>query len=159
MPLSPMGILHTIIGIVAIVSGVLLLIKTKRIDSYSRLGKTYLIATLITASSALTIFKHGGFNTAHALGILTILAVFSGFVVERTTWFGNFKKYAVNLCYSATMLFHMLPTATEILTRFPMGNPLVTSLEAPLLQKTFLVILIIFVVLLAFQMLWLKKRR
>ncbi|TQV72356.1 hypothetical protein FLL45_19265 [Aliikangiella marina] len=159
MPLSPMGILHTVVGMVALISGFMMLWQSKQMTYKSVTGKTYLIATLITAASALTIFRHGGFNAAHGLAILTILAVFSGLIIEKTVLFKSWNKYFTNLCYSATILFHLIPTATEILTRFPMDAPIVTSLKDPFLQKTFLVILIVFLIMLTWQMVWLRRQK
>jgi uncharacterized membrane protein len=156
MSLSLIGILHTVIGIIALISGFTLLWQRKRISYVSALGKVYLITTFITAASSLTIFKHGSFNPAHALGILTILAVFTGLILEKTALFKAWNKYFVNICYSCTLLFHLIPTATEILTRFPMEAPLVNSLKDPLLHNTFLIIFIIFMVFLILQMKWLR---
>ncbi|MCF6226901.1 MAG: hypothetical protein L3J22_11465, partial [Xanthomonadales bacterium] len=65
----------------------------------------------------------------------------------------------VNLFYSSTILFHLLPTATEILTRFPPDAPIVNSLTDPLLQKTFLGIFVVFLIMLIWQMSWLKGQK
>lgn len=110
------------------------------------LGKIYLITTLITAASSLAIFKHGSFNLVHVLALLTLLAVFAGLVLEKTVLFKSWDKYFVNLCFSSTLLFHLIPITTEILTRFPMDAPLVNYLKNPLLQKTFLTIFVVFIV-------------
>jgi len=158
MPLSPIGILHTVIGAIAIFCGIKLLWQDKQISSTSIMGKVYLLTTLITAGSALTLFKHGGFNAAHGLAVLTLLAVVVGAVTEMTYLLKSWNKYFVNLCYSATMLFHLIPTATEILTRFPMDGPVVTSLSDPLLEKTFLSIFVVFLVMLIMQMKWLRSQ-
>jgi uncharacterized membrane protein len=158
MPLSPMGILHTIIGTVAVLSGIKLLWQNKQISAGSFTGKIYLIGTLITAASALTIFKFGTFNAAHGLAILTLLALAAGFVSEKTRLLKSWNKYFVNLCYSSTILFHLIPTATEILTRFPMDSPVVTSFEDPLLGKTFLSIFVVFLIMLVLQLNWLRKQ-
>jgi uncharacterized membrane protein len=158
MPLSPIGILHTIIGAIAVFCGIKMLWQNKRISSDSSIGKIYLITTLITAGSALTIFKFGTFNAAHGLAILTLLAVIVGFASEKTMFLKSWTKYFVNLCYSGTILFHLIPTATEILTRFPMDEPLVTSFEDPLLHKTFLSIFVVFLIMFALQLNWLRKQ-
>ena len=97
MNLSTMGLFHTIIGILALVSGFVLLWKSKRISYLPMLGKIYLLSTVITAASSLTIFKHGSFNIAHALGILTLAAVLVGAFIERTKVFKSWNKYFVNL--------------------------------------------------------------
>lgn len=158
MALSPIGVLHTVLGLVALVSVSILLWQQKRISSAVRLGQIYLLATLITAGSALTLFRHGSFNAAHGLAILTMLAVIGGFIIEKRLWFRSWNKYWVCIAYSSTVLFHLLPTATEILTRFPMDAPLVSSLKDPLLQKTFMVITLVFMVMLLLQLSWLRKQ-
>jgi len=109
-------------------------------------------------ASALAIYKNGSFGPAHALGVLTVLAVIVGTIAATTEFLAGYKKYAVALCFSGTMLFHLIPTAAEILTRFPMDAPLVSSFEDPLLQGTFLALIVTFVILLALQMNWLRKQ-
>lgn len=158
LSLTPMGLLHTLLGIIALVSGFILLWRTKRLSYQPISGKIYLLATFITAASSLFIFNHGGFNVAHALGVLTLLAVMVGVVLEKTQIFNSLNKYLVNLCYSATILFHLLPTTTEIMTRFPTDAPLASSLKDPLLHQTFLIITVIFLMALILQMLWLRKQ-
>jgi uncharacterized membrane protein len=158
MNLSAMGLFHTLIGILALISGFWILYKKKRISYDSLLGKIYLFSTLVTAASSLSIFKNGSFNVAHALGVLTILAVFTGMLIEKTIIFKSWNKYFINLCYSSTILFHLIPTATEVLTRFPIQAPLVSSIESPLLHKTFLIIFILYLVMLFLQMKWLKNQ-
>jgi uncharacterized membrane protein len=135
-----------------------LLWQDKQIRFDRALGKLYLAATVLTAASALGIFKHGEPNAAHGLAVLTILAVAVGIAALKTRLLGDYQKYFVALCFSSTVLFQLLPTATEILTRFPAEAPLVGSLEDPLLLRTFLVIVVTFVILLALQMNWLRKQ-
>lgn len=159
MPLSPVGIIHTVVGIIALFFGVKSIWNNKQILLSTKSGKIYLGATVITAATALTIFKHGGFNAAHGLAILTLVAVFCGMFLDKYPLFKSWNKYFVSLAFSSTFLFHLLPTATEILTRFPMQAPLVSELKDPLLQKTFLVILVIFLMFLIMQMNWLRKQR
>lgn len=157
MPLSNMGVFHTVIGVVALISGFKILWQHKQITSPPLTGRIYLWATIITALSSLTLFKHGGFNVAHALAILTLLTVVVGFIVEKTNLLKTLNKYFVALCYSSTILFHLIPTATEILTRFPVKSPVVNSLNDPFLHKTYLCIFLVFLVLLVTQMNWLGK--
>jgi uncharacterized membrane protein len=157
MSLSLLGIFHTVFGLGAIFVAVYLLCKNKQFGLTGWLNKFYLAATVLTAASALGIFKHGEFNVAHGLAVLTLLAIAVGIVATKLDFLAGFQKYIVALCFSSTMLFHMLPTATEILTRFPMDAPMVGSLQDPLLLKTFTVILVCFVILLALQLNWLRK--
>lgn len=159
MPLSLVGIIHTIVGIIALFFGIKAIWKDKQILLCAKSGKIYLGATVITAVTALTIFKHGSFNPAHALAILTLIAVCVGIALDKYPLFKSWNRYFVNIAFSSTFLFHLLPTATEILTRFPMDAPLVSDFEDPILQNTFLVIMLFFVVFLIMQMNWLRKKR
>jgi hypothetical protein len=158
MPLSPLGIFHTIVGGGAVLAVIYLLWQDKQIRLDRGLAKLYLAATVLTSASALGIFKHGEPNTAHGLAVLTILAVVAGIVATKVNFFGGYQKYFIALCFSSTVFFHALPTATEIMTRFPMDAPLASSLQDPLLVKTFIVIVVAFLVLLAMQMNWLRKQ-
>lgn len=158
MPLSPVGIFHTVLGVAAILVVAVLLIQDKQIRLERPLAWFYLAATVLTAASALVIFRHGGPNAAHGLAVLTLLAVVAGVVASRVGFLGRLQQYIVALCFSFTVLFHLLPTATEILTRFPMEAPLVSSLQDPLLLQTFGGISLVFFVLLALQMNWLRRR-
>jgi len=151
MSLSPMGVLHTLAGIVAILCAVHQFYTRKQISSDNLSGKVYLLTTLLTAASALTIFRHGAPNAAHGLAVLTLIAVTAGWIAEYFKPLKSFTGYFVALCFSGSFLFHMLPTATEILTRFPIEAPLVSSLTDPLLQKTFGVITLAFILLFAAQ--------
>ena len=156
MSLSILGIFHTVFGIGALVAVAILLWQDKEINAQRGLAKFYLAVTVLTAASALGIYRHGGFNAAHGLGVLTILAVVAGLVASRLSFLGELQKYIVALCFSGTVLFHLLPTATEILTRFPMDAPLAASIKDPLIEKTFGVILVVFVIGLGLQMNWLR---
>jgi uncharacterized membrane protein len=158
MPLSPLGMFHTVIGITALVTLAQSLWQDKQIRLDRLTGKLYLLATILTAASALGIYKNGEPNPAHALAALTILAVVVGCVATKVQALGAYQKYFIAFCFSSTALFHMIPTVTEVLTRFPSGVPMVSSLEDPLLTKTFLVVLVSFVVLLGLQMNWLRKQ-
>lgn len=158
MSLSVVGIFHTLFGLIALVSAGWLIIKSHHIDIKQRLGKIYVVATAITAGTSLFIFNHGGFNIAHALGVLTLGALLVGLLLSFFKLFGKFTAYLQLIAMSSTILFHLLPAATEVMTRLPVDAPLVSSLEDPLLQKTFLVILVLFLIMLLWQLIWLKRK-
>lgn len=158
LSLTTIGIFHTLFGLLALGCAIYMLVKYRHLDVKHRVGKIYILATAITAATALGIFNHGGFNQAHALAILTLLALLAAIILSYFKIFGKLTPYFQLTAMSSTLLFHMLPTATEILTRLPVDDPLVKSFDAPLLHKTFLVILLLFVVLLVWQLLWLKRK-
>ena len=151
------GWFHTGIAILAVLTGIYTLARYKVIQSKQLAGKIYLIFTLISAATALGIYKHGGFGVAHGLAVLTILAVLVGGAAEKTSLFGGLSRYIQAGLYSATFLFNMIPAITETLLRLPPDSPMVTSLGDPLLQGLHLAFLIIYVVGLGSQIYWLRN--
>ncbi|MDP7407612.1 MAG: hypothetical protein QF495_12845, partial [SAR324 cluster bacterium] len=83
MEISLIGWIHTILGTLAIILAVFIIATQGFIKSKNNLGKFYIAATLITASTALMLFKNGGFNLAHILAILTIVAIILGITSEK----------------------------------------------------------------------------
>lgn len=155
----PLGWAHTIIAIIALLCGFYSFVVHRVITPGNRAGQIYLICTLVTAVTALMIYQHGGFGPAHGLAVLTLLALAAGMIVTRIGAFSKFAVYFQTLCFSATMLFHMIPAITDGLLRLPVGNPVLSDPEDPVLKMFYLAFLIIFVVGVALQFVWLKNRR
>ena len=156
--ITPFGWFHTLAGIAALLSGFYALAKHKVITSEDLSGKAYLVLTLVAAASALGIYKHGGFGVAHALAVLTLLALGAGFIAEKTRILGKLSPYAQAMCYSATLLFHMIPAITDGLMRLPTSGPVVTDIEDPLLKMFYLAFLVAYVVGFVFQVFWLRRQ-
>ena len=156
--ISPLGWLHTVLGAVAIISGVFALAKHKEITLQKRSGQIYLATTLITAATALGIFQHGVFGPGHALAVMTLLALFVGTVAATTGLFGKLSRYVQALSYSATLLFHSIPAVTDGLLRLPVGNPVLTSIDDPVLKICYLVFLVIFLVGVTIQLRWIRNQ-
>ena len=153
----PLGWLHTILGIGALMSGFYTLIKYRVVTLAHRSGKLYVLLTLIVAGTALGIYNQGGFGIAHNLAVLTLVALAGGVVMEKTRLFGSLSKYCQALGYSSTLLFHMIPAITDFLRRLPVGDPFIDTLEDPLLRQFHLAFLAIFAVGIVAQLLWLRK--
>jgi len=156
--LTPLGIVHTAFSLVAIVCGFWSLARFHEISPRQRLGQIYLVATLVAAGTALGIFRHGGFGPAHGLALLTLAALVVGTWAALTTAFGRAARYVQATCYSATILFHMIPGVTETLTRFPAGAPVLPSAEAPAFQPIYGALLLLFLFGLALQIRWLQAQ-
>ena len=156
-PITFLGWIHTGCGIAAILIGAYALNKYKVISFSERAAKIYLLLTLITASTALAIYNQGGFRIAHVLAILTLLALIAGTTVEKTYMLGSLSKYFFTLCYTSTLLFHMIPAITDTLRRLPVGDPFVTSFDDPLVVSFHILFFIIFIFSYVWQVQWLKR--
>ena len=156
--MTVLGWFHTILGILAVLSGFYTLYKYKIITTEESSGKLYVLVTLLVAGSALGIYNQGGFGIAHVLAVLTLIALAGGYFMEKFKWFGSFSKYFQALGYTSTLLFHMIPAITDFLRRLPVGDPFIDSFEDPLLLNFHTALLVIYMVGLIAQMVWLKSQ-
>jgi uncharacterized membrane protein len=154
--LTPLGIFHTILGLVALVCGAMSLARHREISHRDRAGQIYLGATLLTAASALAIFQHGKFGPGHMLAILTLAALGVGTAAATTSLFGGASRAVQAASYSATLLFHVIPGVTESLTRLPPSAPMVASQEAPIFQKIHGALFVLYLVGVVMQIRWLR---
>jgi hypothetical protein len=113
---------------------------------------------LMTAGTALAIFQRGEFGPGHALAVMTLLALAIGTVAATTTLFGKSSRYLQAVSYSATLLFHCVPAVTDGLMRLPVGDPVLTSIEDPVLKLCYLVLLISFLVGVSLQLRWIRRQ-
>lgn len=154
----PLGWFHTGMGVVALVSGGFTLARFKEILLQTRSGQLYLIATLITAVTALAIYQHGMFGPAHVLAVMTLLALAVGTLAATTRLFGKLSRYLQAISYSATLLFHCIPAVTDALLRLPVGDPVLDSIEDPILRMCYLALLVVFLIGIALQLRWIYRQ-
>ena len=153
-----LGWFHTVLGVLAVLSGFYILFKYQFISLKHLVGKVYILITFLVAASALAIYNQGGFGIAHVLGVLTLFALFVGMIVEKKELFGSLSKYIQALAYTSTLLFHMIPAITDFLRRLPIGDPFINSFEDPLLSNFLSAFLIIYILFFNLQVFWLKGK-
>jgi len=157
--ITPLGWFHTVMGIIALLSGGFALARYREITPNTRSGRIYLATTLITAVTALAIYQHGGFGPAHGLAVMTLAALAGRTVASMTNLFGSISRYVRAVSYSATLLFHCVPAVTDGLMRLPVGDPIVTSIEDPILRTSYLVLLVLFLVGVSLQLRWTYRQQ
>lgn len=131
--LSPLGAVHTAISLAALVAGITALVRSGAIAWNSGTGKLYVWATAITALTGFGIFNRGGFNEAHALGLVT-LAVLAVAWAGASGKFGARSGTVETVALSLTFYFHLIPGITETSLRLPVGAPLASSPDEPWLK-------------------------
>jgi uncharacterized membrane protein len=156
--ISALGWFHTGLGITALISAAISLFKYKEILLKTRSGQIYLLTTLITAATALAIYQHGSFGPAHVLAVMTLLAFAVGTLAATTKLFGKLSRYIQAFSFSATLLFHCIPAVTDGLMRLPVGNPVLTSIEDPILRMSYLGLLVLFIVGVVLQLRWIRRQ-
>ena len=128
--LSPLGLVHTAIAVVAVLAGVVALVRHGAISPRSRSGRIYVVATIATCLTGFGLFRHGGFDEPHALGVTTLLVLALALAAGRGR-LGRVSPQVEVVAYSATLFFHAIPGLAETLTRLPPGAPLFSDREAP----------------------------
>ena len=159
MDISFIGWIHTLIALIAILSGAYSLKKYTIIETKNLSAKIFIITTIIAAITALLIYKRG-FGVGHLLAIITLLAVIFGYINEKGLFFGFLAPYFQIISYSALFLFHMIPGITEILRRFPPDNPILidSNVDHPILISFYITFFISYLIITTNQIIWLQKR-
>ncbi|TDR47394.1 hypothetical protein DFR29_10253 [Tahibacter aquaticus] len=154
--LSTIGIVHTLIGLIAVGFGIAAFWQYGEIGTRTRSGLLYVVLTVLTCITGFFLFKHGGFGKPHALGVLTLVVLGAAYGAERRP--GRIARYVGVISYSTTFFFHMIPGFTETLTRLPAGAPWAASPEAANLQALIGGVFLLFLIGLALQLRALRRR-
>lgn len=145
--LTPLGFFHTLISLVAVAAGAYALFRDRKITWDNQVGKLYVITTLIVCITGFGIFQHGGFGNAHVLGVLTLIVIVIAFLARKNiNAFGRLSPYIETVSFSLTFFFHIVPAITETATRLPVGMPIASSPEDPIIQGAVGVCFLLFVV-------------
>lgn len=144
--LIPLGIFHLAVSVVALGTGAFLLLRDKEITSSGLAGRVYIAATVVTCVTALGIYQHGAFGKGHGLAIVTLVVLALAVVAGNTRAFGDKSRIVAAISFSATFLFHLIPAFAEAFTRLPLGSPLASSAEDPLVKVTHGILALLFLI-------------
>lgn len=153
--ISSLGWVHTLSSLPAIPLATYMFARYGRIVPRSRPGVVYFISMII---GAITVFPIAHQSVSYVISTATILLLLGGYGVGRISGFGRSGKYLETIFLSLTAFLLMLPTVTEILTRVPDGNPLVSDLSSPVLLGAQATLLVIFIVGLTAQIIHLRRQ-
>ena len=103
-------------------------------------------------------YKNGGFNLAHILAILTIVAIILGITSEKYNILG-ISKYIQAMSYTGSVLFHLIPGIAEVNKRLPIDDPMGLSVLDPVNIRYYLIFTAIIgiTILIQWYFLWKKK--
>jgi hypothetical protein len=156
MGLSKLGIFHTAIGVIAIIAAVIAFIRSGKIDLSKPAGKIYFYFTLLASLTALGLSSVKGLNQGHILAVLIVILILVAYFLYAKKQGNNRVRYVETLFLSFSFFLSMIPTVNETLNRIPAGHPLAHGPKDPLIAKTLLLLLILFVVgsVLQFRQQW-----
>jgi hypothetical protein len=145
-PISPLGVVHTVVSLVPIVAGIYSFARHRRIDPTTRSGVVYLAGLALSVITSFGVSSTGGLNPGHAFGIVILLLAFGGAFVTKLSFLGRLRPYLSVLGLSLSFLLSLVPGTNETLTRLPLSHPLADAPLAPVVLHTLLVWLGLFVV-------------
>ncbi|WP_296148986.1 hypothetical protein [uncultured Flavobacterium sp.] len=157
MGLSNLGIFHTVIGVIAIISALVSLIRYGKINLAQPSGKIYFYTTIVTSLTSLGISKHGGFNPGHAFSIFIVILLLVAFYLYSSKKGNNKARFFENFCLSFSFFLSWVPTVNETFTRVPVGHPLAKDITDPLIGNTLLALLVLFIAGSVYQFIKQKK--
>jgi hypothetical protein len=157
LALTPLGVFHTAISLVAISVGAWALARDRLIVLNWR-GKLYLTATALTAATGLMMFRHDVWRIGHSFSVLTLAVVAIGTLAATTPLFGRASPYVQAFFYTSTMLIHMITGLAETLTRLPPGAPLITAANSFVFKDIITALVLLFLAGAAFQFRLIHKR-
>lgn len=157
--ITTFGMVHTVISLVSLGLGLFHLLSLRDIRWRTHAGKSYVAWTLASAVTGLFIFRHGGFNEAHALGIVTILTLGAAIVAERRAAPGSVRDGVAALALSLTVFFHFIPGFNETLVRVPTDAPYISGPDDPKLKVLVGGTFVIYLVIATLQWRRLRRRR
>ena len=145
MNLTPLGIVHTLLSLVAVVAALVALVRDGGVAPRSRIGRVYIWSLVATCLTGLPIFRHGTIGPPHIIGVLTLAAFAVAFAAGKGA-LGRASARVEAISYWVTLLLLGVATVTETLTRLPPSAPLVASPDAGVLKVLDLGLLVLFVI-------------
>lgn len=137
-PLSTLGVFHTVVSLIPVLSGLYAFIRHRAIAPATRSGKVYLAGLLLSVATSFTVSSTGGLNPGHAFGVIVLLVAFGGVLAARLRWLGRAARYLSTFALSFSFLLSLVPGVNETLTRLPVGHPIAAAPLAPVIQQTLL---------------------
>ena len=155
--LSILGIIHTAISILAIVAGVVALIRYGKINMTTSAGMAYIWLTAFTCITGFPIMKLGHPTAGHFLGIIILVLIAIGLQAKNIPILKKGADYVQIIAISTTFFLSMIPTTVETLTRVPISKPIAAGPDDPLISKFLLFFVILYIVGVTYQLFKLRK--
>jgi len=151
LQLTQLGIIHTIIGIIALVLAITSLVGNGKISPANSIGKLYIGFTVAACITSFGVQKLGHLSPAHSLSVLILLLLPVAIYFQRARFAGMTGEYIGMATMTFTVFLSFIPTIVETLTRVPVGDPIAENDKAPIIKMLLLALAVIFVVIIVFQ--------
>lgn len=157
--LSPLGIFHTAVSIIAIIVALYALLRDGKISPANARGRLYIVLTVITCLTALPIMKTGHFTQAHGLAVIVLVVLPIAVYVPSFRFLGKSTAYIQVFLMSLTLFFSFIPAIVETLTRLPMSKPIADGPNSPVIQTGLMGLVGFFVIGVIYQFVKIRSRQ
>jgi len=96
------------------------------------------------------------FGPPHVLAIVTLVVLAIGYAAAKWHAFGRASRYVQAVCFTTTILLHLIPGVIETSIRLPPGHPFAESPESPVLRPILLGLTAAWIIGLVLQLRWLR---
>lgn len=158
-PISTLGAFHTALSLIPVAAGIIAFVRHGRIEPASGVGKVYLGGMLAAVLTSFGLSSTGHFNAGHALGLIALFAILVGVFAPRMRFLGRSAAYLQTLAMSFSFMLLLVPGTNETLTRLPVGHPLATGIDSPIVKSALTGLFGLFLIGTAYQMFRLAARR
>lgn len=154
--LTSIGLVHTLISLLALVAGFAALSNPGAARWHHRLGRTYIVLTVLASVTSFGIMRQGRLNEGHVLAALILVLLGVALFLGRRTEGAGWAARGALIAFSLTLFLSMVPGTVETFTRLPLGAPLLSGPQDPALPKLLAVALLAVGTLTAWQ--WRRTR-
>ncbi len=156
--LSILGIIHTAISILAILTALYALFRSGKIDPATGPGKLYVWLTIVTCVTGLPIMRFGHPSAGHYLAIIILVLLPIGIYARRMRFLGKLGEYVQVFIMSTTLFLSCIPLIVESLTRLPVSHPIAYGPDDPLLKNALTGLLTIYAIGVIYQLIRLRGK-
>lgn len=141
-PLSILGIVHTVISVIALVFAFVSLFRYGKINTKRTSGSVYIILTILACLTSFPIMRTGQPTPGHFLAVMILLLLVTGLPTRRI--FKNSFEYVQTISLSTTLFLSLVPAVNETFTRVPFSHPLASGPDAPVIKLSAMVLAVLF---------------
>ena len=151
-PLSTLGVFHTFATVIALWLALDNVITEGRINLSSRNGKAYWVLTAFGCVSTIwLVARTGTYGPGHALAAIVMALLVISLGLGR-------RPLAQAIVLTTTLLFSLIPSIMETLTRLPVGQPWATGPEDGLVHGSLAVAFLGYLGIVSWQVKSLRRR-
>jgi uncharacterized membrane protein len=150
LDLFPIGWVHMLASLVAILVSAAILVRPKGTPAHRRRGRVFVGAILVTSLTALFIYRRGVFFFPHWLALVSLAVTATGFAAARFKVPRRFWPHLHLTCMLASVYILIGGGVNEVFLRIDVLHRSAPGLNSPAVGMVHLTVIVLFAVLIAY---------